>query len=353
LVKGSTGYFAGRTFLVAVGVLVLIVSAGLVTSLVIASRLDMPTASIGEEGLLFSVGQGESAYSVANRLYQQRAIRSDLYFRLIMKAGNVEKYLKTGEYRIKPDMHSSNILDMIVEGKQILVRLVIPEGATVRDVAKAAEIAGVATEQETFEKVYDKEFVKEIGLKGSSAAGYLFPDTYLLPKNTGAEGLIRFMVNNYTKRLQDAIPESSSLSEEDARKRLIVASIVEREYRMATEAPLIAGVFWNRLKIGMALQSCATVVYVITERLGKSHPARIFDRDLSIPDPFNTYLNPGLPPEPICNPGLTALSAAYRPAFSKFLYFRLVNENSGEHYFSETLDEHIKAAALTIKPGTR
>jgi UPF0755 protein len=100
----------------------------------------------------------------------------------------------------------------------------------------------------------------------------------------------------------------------------------------------------------MALQSCATVVYVITDRLGKQHPSRIFDRDLKLDDPFNTYLHPGLPPEPICNPGLTALSASLRPATSDFLYFRLVDEASGRHYFSETLDEHIQAAALSVKP---
>ena len=103
----------------------------------------------------------------------------------------------------------------------------------------------------------------------------------------------------------------------------------------------------------MALQSCATVVYVLEDRLGKPHPTRIFDRDLAINDPFNTYLHAGLPPAPICNPGMTALTAAFRPATSKYLYFRLVDESAGRHYFAETLDEHIKAAVLAVKPKSQ
>jgi UPF0755 protein len=333
--------------------MILIVAAVVASSLIIASYLDGPTGNLDEEGLLFSVGQGDLGTSVAKRLYRDGAIRSESLLRLMMKAKNMERDIKVGEYRILPAMRSSEILDMIVEGRQMLVRLVIPEGSTVRAVGKAAESAGIATENEVMGKACDAAFIKELGLDGSSVAGYLFPDTYLLPKNSGAEDLIRLMVDTFRQRLLETIPESAGISSQDARKRLIVASIVEREYRMASEAPLMAGVFWNRLRIGMALQSCATVVYVITERLGKPHPTRLFDRDLSIQDPFNSYLYPGLPPEPICNPGLTALIASYRPAPSKYLYFRLVDETSGMHYFSETLDEHIKAAALSVKPGNR
>ena len=100
----------------------------------------------------------------------------------------------------------------------------------------------------------------------------------------------------------------------------------------------------------MALQSCATVVYVITERMGKSHPQRLFDRDLQLEDPFNTYRQPGLPPAPISNPGATALHASFNPTPSRNLYFRLVDENTGKHYFSETLDEHNRAVNRYVKP---
>jgi UPF0755 protein len=343
----------GRIVFASVGFLILLLAIGLISSLIILSNLDKPTGTISDEGLLFTVGKGESGISIARRLVDGGAIHSDLLLRFMMKAMSLEHDLKAGEYRISATMRSSDILKMIADGRQVLIRLVIPEGATLRQVAQIAEIAEIADKKTFLEASNNPVFLKELGIEGPSTAGYLFPDTYLLPRNAGAENLIRLMVNTFKERLAKTIPESGGESVETARQRLILASIVEREYRVAKEAPIMAGVFWNRLRIGMALQSCATVVYVITERLGKPHPSRLFDRDLIIPDPFNTYLHSGLPPEPICNPGLTALTASYRPASSRFLYFRLVNETSGEHYFSETLDEHIKASSLAVKPGSR
>jgi UPF0755 protein len=128
-----------------------------------------------------------------------------------------------------------------------------------------------------------------------------------------------------------------------------MASIVEREYRVDEEAPLMAGVFYNRLRIGMALQSCATVEYVITEIQGRPHPERLFDRDIEIRNPYNTYMVPGLPPGPISAPGEVALHAAFNPVPSDYLYFRLVNPAEGRHYFSKTLDDHIRAGVLYVK----
>jgi UPF0755 protein len=128
-----------------------------------------------------------------------------------------------------------------------------------------------------------------------------------------------------------------------------LASIVEREYRAIDEAPLIAGVFYNRLRIGMPLQSCATVEYVITEIQGKPHPERLFDRDTEIRDPYNTYIRSGLPPGPISVPSRIALDAVFHPQASDYLYFRLINPAEGRHYFSRTLDEHIQAGALYVK----
>jgi UPF0755 protein len=134
-----------------------------------------------------------------------------------------------------------------------------------------------------------------------------------------------------------------------------LASIVEREYRVDDEAPLMAGVFFNRLQIGMALQSCATVEYVITEIQGRPHPERLFDRDTEIRDPYNTYMNAGLPPGPICSPGMVALNAVFNPAESDYLYFRLIDPAAGRHYFSRTLDDHIQAGVFYVKgnsPGS-
>ena len=130
---------------------------------------------------------------------------------------------------------------------------------------------------------------------------------------------------------------------------VILASIIEREYRVPEEAVKIAGVFSNRLQIGMGLQSCATVEYILTEIQHKPHPDRLLNRDLEIDHPYNTYKWRGLPPGPISNPGMTALYAACNPEKSGYLYFRLENAETGTHIFTRNLTEHAKAGAIILK----
>jgi len=344
----ATGFFRSLTILLALAVIIIMIFG--ITALSIVSYYDEPTGMIDPNGVTFSVGTGESGSAVARRLAQASFIKSEYLFRFLMKTKRLENSLKAGDYALTDDMGSSDILDLIAEGRQILIRITIPEGASIQAVAQAAETAGIAAATDVLEAVHSQELSSEMGVGADSLAGYLFPDTYLLPRGAGGRQLVSVMVSTFKKRIYDTVPEASMLSAAELHQRVILASIVEREYRVPEEAPLMASAFLNRLRIGMALQSCATVVYVISEIQGKPHPTRIFDRDLKIDNPFNTYLHPGLPPEPICNPGLTALAAVLRPASTQYLYFRLVDETSGKHYFSSTLDEHIGAASLAVKP---
>ncbi|MDR3193035.1 MAG: endolytic transglycosylase MltG, partial [Treponema sp.] len=189
-------------------------------------------------------------------------------------------------------------------------------------------------------------------IPGETMEGYLFPDTYLFPRDYPAGRVIRTMADNFFLRLavlSGTGGPPAELPAAELYKGVILASIVEREYRVDDEAPLMAGVFYNRLGIGMALQSCATVEYVITEIQGKPHPETLYTRDTEIRDPYNTYTRPGLPPGPICSPGTTALNAVFNPASSDFLYFRLIDPAAGRHYFSRTLDDHIRAGVFYLK----
>lgn len=347
--KGN-GRKAVKIFLLLVSVTLLVSVALVVGSLFLVHSLDGPTGLLGDKGIEFRVFPGESASAVARRLQEAKAIRSAELFRLLVKIRGLEQRLKIGTYLLGSDLSGSEIVDLIVSGQQLLMRVSVPEGSGLSSLAAAAERAGIASAASVLEAANNQAFINSLGIPASTLTGYLFPDTYLLPPDAGAEALLSLMVETFRKRIAENLPEASSLTPSDIHSRVIMASIVEREYRLAEEAPLMAGVFWNRLRIGMALQSCATVVYAITENLGKPHPSRLFDKDLKIDDPFNTYMNPGLPPAPICNPGLTAILAAFRPEKTRFLYFRLVDEVKGSHYFSETLDEHIKAGALFVKP---
>jgi UPF0755 protein len=179
--------------------------------------------------------------------------------------------------------------------------------------------------------------------------GYLYPDTYLFPKAYPAGQVVRVMADTFFEKLTAIDARALDLSRDELKRIIIIASIVEREYRVSEEAPLMAGVFYNRLRTGMALQSCATVEYVITEIQGRPHPTVLYNRDIEIRDPYNTYIRPGLPPGPISAPGETALKAAFYPEPSNYLYFRLVDPGAGRHYFSQTLDGHIRAGVLYVK----
>jgi UPF0755 protein len=339
---GRAGLVA-RIFMAAAAVIVLAAGAIAIT-LFLAAR---PAEGIGR-GRLFTVERGDSAQSVATRLADGGYIRSALVFRLLAKTGGLDSSFKAGTYRILPEMGAKRIMDEFVSGEQALVRITVPEGFTLSQVARLLERDGVAAKKDFLAAASTPRLLDELGIHAPSAEGYLFPDTYFFPSNYSAEGVLRSMVRAFKERIA-AIPEAAALSPAELQDRVILASIVEREYKSPDEAPMMASVFYNRLKLRMALQSCATVVYVITERLGKPHPEVIYDRDLKLADPYNSYINRGLPPGPIANPGMTALRAAFYPASSRYLYFRLVDPKAGKHHFSATLEEHIDAARLFIK----
>lgn len=305
-------------------------------------------ANIAEGGQLFEVHRGESTSTLAARLQDEGLVRSAMAFSLLARIEGKASRLRSGTYRIEPGMGTAAVLDLVVEGRQALQKVTIPEGLSLSETARLFDKANVASTADFMAAATDPSLLARLGVPGTSAEGYLFPDTYFMPKDYGAAKAIGELVATFRSRLA-AIPEAAGLDEKALRDKVILASIIQKEYRIPDEAPIIASVFDNRLKIGMGLQSCATVVYIITERLGKAHPDVVYDKDLRIKDPFNTYLYRGLPPAPIASPGLIALRAAFEPASTKWLYFRLIDPVVGTHHFSSTFDEHLHAAQLVLK----
>jgi len=295
----------------------------------------------------FEVLKGESAKSVGDRLAEMRLIRSRLFWQLLCRYSGEQ--IKTGTYRIDIPSDPITIHRLLVSGRQMLLRITIPEGLTVSKTARLMENAGICAGDEFIASASDPEITGYYRIPGSGMEGYLYPDTYLFPSGYPAAMVVRAMADNFFSRVAKMDERIRMMQPDDLNKLVILASIVEREYRLDEEAPLMAGVFKNRLDIGMALQSCATVEYVITEIQGKPHPEVLSTRDTEIRDPYNTYIRPGLPPGPIASPGAIALKAALNPAKSDYLYFRLVEAGSGKHYFSRTLDDHIKAGRLYTK----
>ena len=232
--------------------------------------------------------------------------------------------MKTGIYRIDGGATTIQIHDILLGGSEELFTVTIPPGLTENSIGEILEEKGITSKVEFTAAVSE-----------SGAEGKLFPETYRFSKDYPAELIVDYMTETFFEKLEEIYPEYPEMDEAQFNRKIILASIVEREYRDPDEASKIASVFINRIEKGMYLGSCATVVYVLTEELGRAHPEKLLYRDLEVESPYNTYINRGLPPGPICNPGEIALNAAFHPDETDYLYFLLEDPEEGRHSFFE------------------
>ena len=283
----------------------------------------------------FTIENGMSLGHVVKLLKEQGAIRSDYAFNLVnrfLKLGPI----KTGEYDVKAGMSTLDIVKMFEKGSVKTVRVTIPEGYNLKQIAKTYAEKGVTGEEEFFSIVNSPS---EELLSGfpydthGNLEGFLFPDTYDFVKGTSAATVVKIMMNQFVKKMDSLLEKESSLSQYEL---IILASIVEREAKFEDERPRIAQVFLNRLKANIKLQSCATIQFLLPQP-----KERLLLKDLEIDSPYNTYKVYGLPPAPICCPGYASMKACVEPSGEDYLYF--VAMDSGHHVFSKTYADHIKA----------
>lgn len=306
------------------------------SSLVLVSS--PPQRSSARE-MLFAVTRGQSVRTISKNLKNAGLVRSAAIASLYSRLHKLR--LKAGTYRLSTSQNLSTVLGIIAEGKQETVRVTVPEGLTLGKTAAHFEGLGLFPREEFINAAKNPLLLQEFGITAPSLEGFLFPDTYFFPIGSDPAVVLRIMLQNFFIRIS-SIPGAPA-NPLAVYEKLILASVVEREYRIAEEAPLIASVFANRLSIGMGLQSCATIEYIITEIQGNPHPSRLLVSDLEIPSDFNTYLWAGLPPGPICSPGLIALDAAFNYPKTPYLYFRLTDPAIGAHSFTRSLEEHVRA----------
>lgn len=303
------------------------------------------------------VPSGTGVRTLARMLAREKLVRSEKAFYLAARcpflAGRSGAFvLKPGVYNVSSAQNIAQLLDMFGSGEGAYIAAVIPEGLTLGQIAAELDSLGVCAIDDFRAAAADKALLQACGIPASARdfEGYLFPDTYFFtPQMTGKE-VVRVMTDTFFRRFQeidvaDDCKADGVLSPERLHDIVTLASIVEREYRVEREAPLIASVFANRLETGTGLYSCATVAYVITEILGRPHPDIITYDDLKIDSPYNTYRWRGLPPGPISNPGMVALRAAANPPHTDYFYFTLTDADAGTHTFTETLSSHVQATA--------
>ncbi|MCQ2576268.1 MAG: endolytic transglycosylase MltG [Treponema sp.] len=322
---------------------------------------------VNAEEVRFEIPYGTSPYKIAENLKSQNLIKNEKLFYYCVRYPQIMSILygkediptstdlKSGTYRLKNNMNYGEIISTLTSGQQEFAVVSIPEGLTITKIANLLEEYEVCTKAEFIEICHNPEFVLEQGIiteiiPGAeySVEGYLFPDTYYLNKFMNPKKVAELFIDNFRLKTK-SIPAFEGKSLAEIRNTVILASIVEREYRIDSEAPLIASVFQNRLKRTIGLYSCATVEYIITEIEGRPHPGRILIADTRIDNPYNTYLYAGLTPGPISNPGMVALSAAAAPAKTNYYFFQIVDPAAGKHVFTSTFDEHISSHNLYTK----
>jgi UPF0755 protein len=284
---------------------------------------------------------GSGIRKLANELEAAGVIRNSWHFVLMTRLRGDAHRLKAGEYRFNNGMTPDVILRKIVSGDVDYKKFTLPEGYSMYQAAELLEQQGYFKRDAFMEKCRDKALLLRLGLNEATAEGYLYPATYNLSRGGSEEQLLEQMVGQFNKTYA-GIQDVENARRFSRHEIVTLASIIEKEAVSADEKPLIASVFYNRLRIGMPLQSDPTAVYGVRAFTGKVSKA-----DILRPSPYNTYLNKGLPPGPIGNPGIDAVKAAITPAKTDYLYF--VARQDGTHQFSRTLEEHNLAVVRYLK----
>lgn len=277
---------------------------------------------------------GTSTGQIALQLQEAGVINSAFGFRIAARMEGVSGKLQAGSYLLSGKSSPWQIARRLAQGSTDDLTITIPEGFNLKQIAALVEETGIGSKKRFLELVTKpseklRALIPDLP-KGANLEGLLFPDTYKLGPADNEEVLIELMLKRFSK-IKEKIPENEDL---DFYELVILGSIIEKEAKLPKERPLVSAVFHNRLKQGMRLQSCATVAYVL-----EKNQAKLSYEDLKVDSLFNTYLRSGLPPAPICNPGLASLSAAARPAKVDYLYFFAVGD--GSHHFSRSYQEHL------------
>jgi UPF0755 protein len=244
--------------------------------------------------------------------------------------------LKAGEYRFEREMTPLEVLDKIARGEVYLLNVTFREGLTIDEMAEIFETNGFGPAKSFVAAAADGSLVRDLDPKAQDLEGYLFPDTYALPRGADATRVVRAMVGRFQQVLTPEIRRAAEARGLTVRQLVTLASLVEEETARPDERPVVAAVYSNRLGMGMGLQCDPTVIYAL-QRAGR-YTGNLRRDDLMFDSPYNTYRYAGLPPGPIAAPGKGSLEAAASPADVDFVYF--VSRNDGSHEFARTLEEH-------------
>jgi len=318
------------------GLLLLVLIGACAAAAVFYTRVTQPYRGYQTPEQFVEIPQGAGSLPIGQRLVAAGVIRDVATYRIALWVSQQGRHLKAGEYRFDRAMTPFEVIAKIARGDVHVISVTFPEGLTAAEMGKIFESHGLGTAASFVQAAGDAAPIHDLDPAATDLEGYLFPDTYALPRHTDAAKLVRLMAARFEKVFTPEWRQAAAARHLTVRQAVTLASIVEKETAQADERPLVAAVYATRLRIGMALQCDPTVIYALT-KAGR-YDGNIHKTDLSFDSPYNTYRYPGLPPGPIASPGRASLDAALHPADADFLYF--VSRNDGSHEFSRTLEEH-------------
>lgn len=298
---------------------------------------------IKDESLKVVVKEGSGIYTVLNTMKDNKKIKNVNLIKRYLKVNNIPLSINPGTYTIKSDATVDEFIEQLNKGiDESTVKVTIPEGYDINKIALLLEEKGIIKKEDFIKKCreYEKpKYIKDINNRKYVLEGYLFPDTYNFKKDMNGEKIISIMYNRFEEVVKD-LKDQYKIQDEELDKIITLASIVEKEAEVNEERGKVASVFHNRIKKGIKMESCATVLYA----MGK-HKDKLYYKDLEIKSPYNTYKTMGLPPGPICSPGIESIKATIKPEKTNCLYF--VSNNDGTHFFTDNYNEFLKVKKAT------
>jgi UPF0755 protein len=288
----------------------------------------------GEQFVEFKPGDGTQA--IGRKLIEAGVVRDRSTFRAALWLTGAARRLQAGEYRFDRPMTPTEVVSKIARGEVYLRAITFPEGLSIAEMSRVYESRGFGPASGFVAAARDLALVADLDPGARSLEGYLFPETYNLPRRAGAAELVRMMVGRFREVFTPALREAAGARGMTTRQAVTLASLVEKETSRADERPTVAAVYLRRWRIGMPLQCDPTVIYAL--QIAGRYGGNLTKENLAVDSPYNTYRYPGLPPGPIASPSASSLAAAAEPAESDYLYF--VSRNDGSHEFARTLDEH-------------
>lgn len=322
-------------------IIFIILSLLFVSAFAIAFYLNMPSGQ--GKAVEFEIKSGESPKNISKRLEKEKLIQNQhlayLYTRSKMYMG---KRIHKGKYKFQDNLSTIEIINLFIEGKAVpdQVKLTIPEGKNVYDIADILKEQGIIKEKSEFLKlVRNQDLINEYGIEAKSLEGYLYPTTYFILKDEKVENIVRRMLNTFVKNFpKDEFHEVKDKLKLNRHDIMILASLIEKETGVSSERRIVSSVYHNRIKKGMKMECDPTVIYALllaNRYRGKLSRAR---GDLDIDSRYNTYLYKGLPPGPIANPSRASILAALDPEDTDYIYF--VAKSDKSHNFSTNFADH-------------